>query len=1327
MKRTWRMQLRRLRMALFGVLTTGVILTGMLAGLTQLAMPWLQHHPQHVEHWLSERLQRPVKIAHLSGRWVGGGPLLALDGVQIGAGDATQTPSSIPHAELAFDLYAMFQRNRAMTEFRVSGLDLSLVNEGGHWQLHGLDFGAAPSPGESFSLGALGAIEISQLKLHVQDAARGLDVVLDAPVLRLLNRGVITRVLGRVRLPDALSQPLAVVADLDINARSGELYVGGSDIDLHWLGTQQSFGGIKVDAGRGSLQLWARISAARPDDVRLRVALDGVQLAAAAPLAVDARTAVESRVAFERLAFVARWQRAADGWNFDLANFVANSAATASPARVAIERRGDGDGARYRVGAQALPLEPFGSLAMLADGAPEQLRHWLYLAHPRGTIAAAQIRWASATDYDADASLRGVDIANADVIPGIDHLDLDLHGDADALLLQIPAQALRVDYPHVFRKPFLFSRFGGDVIARRVEDAWRLETERIEFQGEGFGGELRGAIDLRSAQRPFVDLYAVVANADVVAAKLFWPTLTMPPKAIEWLDRGLVGGRIPEGRIALRGDLADWPFHDHSGRMVARAEIADLVLDYDPQWPRAEKVHGVATFINDGLAVDADSGEAMGNRIVEAHAAIPDLGPLVLDLTAKVEGGGANLLGFLRATPIGKRYQDQLKDLGVGGKGTVTFALNLPIKEIEALTLSGSAELAGAKIDHNAYNLHFIDAAGHLRFDQKGFAADQLDVGFRGRPAKLSIGIGDLAADPQHVFEATLSGLFPMTSVFADVPALTPLLQDFPGDSNWTARVNVDSADDGKGNHRSRLSLDSDMSGTAIDLPAPLAKEAAAVLPFHLDLDLPYSGQYFTAQLGDIAAIKGRLPGNGSLFATRIDFGTHAAAEPPAAGIVVGGHASKLEAGAWLDRVERDSSGASGALVQHIDLRVDDFVFASRHFSDMQLGLDNSVEATALTLDGASLKGHLAVPRIGLGGRGIRADFERIHWPESPADAPDASAFADLAPASLPPLHISVGDFQLGTASFGSAQFDSHPVADGMQVDTLTSHSPNISMTASGAWTGTAKDNRTHLAIDLSAQNLGHMMDALGFPGLIDGGATHAKIDATFAGPPSAFALPKLDGTLELNVAEGRILDVHPGAGRIFGLFSLTEIPRRLSLDFSDFFQSGLSFNSITAKFRLADGNAFTDDLSINSPAADILVTGRTGLRAKDYDQLMSVTPHAGSTLAIVGALAAGPVGAAAGLVMQGIINKPLGKAIARRYSVTGSWDKPKITQLSRERTTPESQAAPPPEKAHETTPAKPAETPEIPAQLPVPAAPEKTGELEGTPPPDGSREGANG
>ncbi|MEO5558456.1 MAG: YhdP family protein [Dokdonella sp.] len=1300
MTTSWRARLRRLRFALLAAGATVVILLGVLAGLTQLAMPWLERNPQYVERWLSQRLDRPVKIERLSGAWVGGGPLLALENVQIGARDAGQGMFAIPHAELAFDLYALFQRNRALSEFRLSGVQLKLVHEGDTWRLRDLDLGTSETTNEPFSMGALGAVEISRLKLDIEDPEHHVHLALEVPVLRVLNHGAVTRVLGRVRLPDTDTPPLEFVADLDINTRSGEFYLGGRDVDLGRLAAGQVPAGIQLAAGHGAIQLWAQINAAQVDDVRMRVDLHDAQFAGAVPVAIDAAEAISPRAAFDHLAFVARWMRDTDGWTFDLADFVADSDSRSAPARLTIERRGNDDNARYRAGAEVLPLEPFGDFAMLAQSGSEKLRRWLYLAHPRGTLASATVRWSNADDYDVNASARGVGLASVDVVPGIDLIDLDLHGDEQSLLAQLPEQALRIDYPRVFRKPFLFNQFGGDVVARRVDEGWRVETDRLGFEGVGYGGEVRGGLNLVAGRKPSVDLYVALAHADVVSAKLFWPTTSMSPKAITWLDRALVGGRVVDGRVALIGDLTNWPFHDDSGRMIARAELVDTTLDYDPSWPRAEKLHAIATFVNDSVQLDVDSAEAMGNHISQVHATIPDFGPMVLDLAVKGEGGGANLLGFLRATPIGKRRQEQLKDIAISGKGSVAFTMNLPIKQIESLNLDGSIDLVGAKLDHSAYDLHFIDANGHLRFNQKGFSADALDVQFREHTAKLSIAIGNYVADARHAFEAGLSGRFPAATVFADVPAVLPALGKFPGESEWRASVSVDDAT-GPGTH-SRLVLNSDLRGTPIDLPAPLEKSADAVRPFQLSLDLPYAGQTFEATLGDLIAVNGRLPGAGRAFAARINFGTKMPAAPPAQGVVVSGSMPTLDVGAWIDLVERDAGGSTGGVVQEIDVRAADFVFADRHFDDMHLVVGGDATVTTIQLDGAAIAGNLEIPKSDASGRGVDARFERIHWPEAPPETSDSdsSAFANIAPASLPALRIKVDDFRLDKASFGSAEFRSHPIANGMQVDTLKSQSPNVSMTASGDWTGSARENSSRMAIELTAQNLGHMMDALGFPGLIDGGSTRATIDAAWLGPPSAFALPKLDGTLSIDVAEGRILDVEPGAGRIFGLFSLGEIRRRLSLDFSDFFQKGLSFNSIVGSFRLRGGNAYTDDLTIKSPAADIVVTGRTGLRAKDYDQLMVVNPHAGATLPIVGALAAGPVGAAAGLVIQGILNKPLGKAVGSRYQVTGSWDKPKILLLAREKAT----GARKKKKAGDETPAVvPDET--LPA--PATAAPE--------------------
>jgi hypothetical protein len=110
----------------------------------------------------------------------------------------------------------------------------------------------------------------------------------------------------------------------------------------------------------------------------------------------------------------------------------------------------------------------------------------------------------------------------------------------------------------------------------------------------------------------------------------------------------------------------------------------------------------------------------------------------------------------------------------------------------------------------------------------------------------------------------------------------------------------------------------------------------------------------------------------------------------------------------------------------------------------------------------------------------------------------------------------------------------------------------------------------------------------------------------------------------------------------------------------------GLAFNQITGSFTLDGGNAYTDDLRINGPAAEIRVRGRTGLKLKDYDQTMEVLPRAGSVLPAIGALAGGPAGAAIGAVAQAMLQKPIKQTLRTLYRVQGSWSEPDIDVIER-------------------------------------------------------------
>jgi uncharacterized protein YhdP len=160
--------------------------------------------------------------------------------------------------------------------------------------------------------------------------------------------------------------------------------------------------------------------------------------------------------------------------------------------------------------------------------------------------------------------------------------------------------------------------------------------------------------------------------------------------------------------------------------------------------------------------------------------------------------------------------------------------------------------------------------------------------------------------------------------------------------------------------------------------------------------------------------------------------------------------------------------------------------------------------------------------------------------------------------------------------------------------------------------------------------------------------------------------LGNMEGKLSINITDGRMPEIGPGVARLFGLVSVLELPRRLTFDFGDVFGKGLAFDAISGDFKLTDGNAITDNLQIRSPAAEISIRGRTGLRAKDYDLQVLAVPHAGNSLPVVGAVVGGPIGIAAGFVAQGLLGKGINHAASERYKITGSWDKPVIALIER-------------------------------------------------------------
>ncbi|MCF7222687.1 YhdP family protein [Marilutibacter chinensis] len=1272
--------MRIARRGLGYAVAVSLVLVAMLLGVASQLLPLAERHPERIAAWLAERSGRPVAFDRVETEWTRRGPLLKLDNLRIGpAADAIV----VGDAEMLVSIYEGLLPGQALSELRLRGLDLTLERAGdGRWQVRGLP-GQQKAGGDVFeTLEALGELQVIDGKLSVAAPALGIDARIPRVDVRLRVSGEQVRAAVRA-WPELDGAPLDAVLALDRGSGDGHAYAGARKADLAAWRELLQLAGVQVRSGLGRAEAWAELRGHRVTAVTLDTLLDDVALGRA-----DSQDVVE--VGFGRVEGRARWRLVDGGWRFD------------APAL----RIGEGDdrqvldgltvagGRRFAMLAERVDVAPLLMVAALSDRLAPGLRDWLQRTRPQAVLR--EIRIVGETGGAMRASAR-VERAGFDAVgdaPGISGLGGAIEGDQDGFVLRLDETApMRFDWPSGFGVSHA-AKLDGEIVGWRDGQGWRVGTSALRLDGGSFAAGVRGSLGWQGdGSRPRVDIAARLDDAAVPVAKGFWVRHRMPPPAVEWLDQALQGGTVRGGRAVISGDLDDWPFRDREGLFEATARIEQGVIRFQPDWPAAEDLDAEVRFVADGFEVEG-SGRLAGLEISRIHAGIDRYrgGRLAVD----AEGGGdaKQLLELLRQSPLDGKIGETLASLDASGPARVGFGLRLPLQKGSRTEIQGTVDADGIELADSRWELAFDQVSGRARYSRNGFQADGLSVRHEGLPGTLALRAGEgHVRVPDHAFEAELQASIPVQDLIARVPDLAWLKPHLSGRSSWTVGVDVPRERAGTPTV-SRLQLGSDLVGTDLDLPAPLSKPAGEALATTVETPLPLGSGDVRVALGDRMAVRARS--DGGRTGVRIALGeTGVAQPPPAHGLIASGHAGRLDAIDWIALGRAGTTGGAMPL-QRIDVTADELRMLGGVFPDTRVVVTPSAGgALAVTASGQRLLGRLAIPRAAE--QAISGRFERVHWrsPVAPATAeaqdtntatvapaviarPDEDA---LDPAAVPALAIDVDDFRINDAALGKAEFRSHPTASGMRIERLQTRADKQAIDVSGDWTGSGSAARTRMLLDLRSEDFGELFNGLGFglAGRIGDGRGSVHFDAGWVGSPAAFSAGALEGRLSVDARDGHLLEVEPGAGRMLGLLSIAQLPRRLLLDFGDLFSRGFAFNRIAGEVLFADGMARSNDLLIDGPAAAIAIRGTTHLRSERFDQTIEVRPKAGNLLAAVGAIAGGPMGAAIGAAANVVLEKPLGQIAAKVYRVTGPWKSPKVEVQTREQSRrAEAGAAPP-------------------------------------------------
>ena len=204
----------------------------------------------------------------------------------------------------------------------------------------------------------------------------------------------------------------------------------------------------------------------------------------------------------------------------------------------------------------------------------------------------------------------------------------------------------------------------------------------------------------------------------------------------------------------------------------------------------------------------------------------------------------------------------------------------------------------------------------------------------------------------------------------------------------------------------------------------------------------------------------------------------------------------------------------------------------------------------------------------------------------------------------------------------------------------------------------------TTVDAQLKSQNTKALMEEFGFQGILSSKNLTIDLDLFWPYIPSSDGVFDANGTVKVNIKDGQITAIDPIAGKVLGLLSIAELPKRLVLDFSDIFKKGLSFNRLSAEFQFKNGSAYTCNLVMKGTSVDILLVGVTDMIGETYNQLAIVRPLLSDALPMGGAVFGGPGVAAAVYLFTKLLRKPLRDIGASYYSIGGTWDNPKIEKI---------------------------------------------------------------
>ncbi len=1058
---------------------------------------------------------------------------------------AALSPHSILHLgfeQLYIDRPELNIRRGQDGKIMVAGLDFSKNGDSGNdvadwffWQLEfAIHDGTVLWTDEMRDAPTLA---LQHVELVVRNRGRRHDIRLDATPASLWG--------DRFSLRGMFVQPLLSRSKGQWQDWEGQLYAAFARVDLSDLRRYADIG-IDLRQGRGALTAWVDVSRGQAVGAAADVALAEVSVTLGADLQALELQSVRGRLGGRVLA--GGFEFSTQGLQFDTRDgshwpggnvsvmYLGAQGKTAARGEIRADRL---DLAALSKIANRLPIEP-------------SIRTMLVASAPQGLVERIQANWQGPVDAVSQYAVKGLvsqfewvaprartpaqtgkagvsPVTNGEVAvgaPGIRGANIEFDFNQSAGKASVSLAHGAVTLPGMFEEPVI------PVTQLTTDVKWQIEGERIavqlpnmkfsnaDAQGEAqIKWETSDAVKSSGRSRfpGLLDLQASLGRADGTRVYRYLPLVIHRPVR-EYVRDAVVAGTASGVKFKVRGDLYNMPFADPKlGEFRISADVHNATLAYVPRsiqrpdelaWPALTQLGGELVIDRTQLQVKgarAKVGTGSNVQISKVEALIPDFAhAATVIVSAEARGALTEMLGVVNGSPIGAMIGQALGKAVATGSADYRLKLSLPIAAIDKTTVQGSVTLANNDIQMSPDTPRLIRARGVVSFSESGFSiaggqARMLggDVRLEGgtvAPLTAATAPGGAHGPAPIVIRASGTVSADGLRQARELGFAARIAQHATGSAAYTAVLAYRRGEP-------ELTVNSNLQGLGLSLPAPLNKGADTALPFRFETGLlresllsgpgglgPLRDQ-LTLDLGRIASVvyfrdlSGPEPRvtRGSIA---VGLSPQESAPLPEEGVVANINLGAFDLDAW-DAVLSQAAGtsltpagpaaktgarlpgmaASSAPLSYLPtsmaVRARELTLGGRKLNNVVVGGSREGLLWRANLDASELNGYLEYRQPSDAGAGrVYARLARLTI--APGAVNEVEALLNEQPASIPALDIVVEDFELRGKRLGRVEVEAinrgsgTPTREGgvreWRLNKFNMITPEAVLTASGNW-----------------------------------------------------------------------------------------------------------------------------------------------------------------------------------------------------------------------------------------------------------------------------------